>query len=37
MAAKEEGLGGMEWEARVSRRMHLYIEWVNSKGLLDGT
>ena len=27
----------MEWEARVSRRMHLHIEWVNSNGLLDGT
>ena len=38
MVAKGEGGGGgVEWEAGVSRCELLYIGWVNSKVLLDGT
>ena len=32
VVAKGEGVGGgMEWEAGVSRRKLLYIEWINNR------
>ena len=38
MVDKGEGvMGGLEWEAGVSRYRLLYVEWISSNVLLYGT
>ena len=37
MIAKKKGVGGMDWEFKISRCKLLYIGWINNKVLLFST